>query len=139
MNVAGQTQPNSYQPQRQSGLTNSNIPTAGTLQDTAGNYNGGGFYNPNANAGTYQPNAGAGTAAAVPTYGGTGTTQPQGAAAYISEAPTNTQFDGGNYQPNGGNFQPNGSTINPMPAYRPGSTGGTNSYYTPNGGTLNGQ
>ena len=123
-----------YQPQGQKFNAvgqNQNVPTAGTLQETAGNYNGGGFYNPNANVGSYQPNQASGSPN-VPTYGATGTEQTQGAAAYVSGTPANTQFDGGNYQPAS-------NTTAPMPAYRPGSTGGTNGYYTPNGGNFNGQ
>ncbi len=133
--------PQQYQPQGQNfnvAGPNQKPPTAGTLQEPAGNYNGGGFYNPNANVGSYQPNQ-TSESPKVPTYGAKGTEQTQGAAAYVSGTPANTQFDGGNYQSAGGSFQPNGNTTTPMPAYRPGSTGGTNGYYTPNGGSFNGQ
>ena len=139
-NVATQDQTNGFTPQSQQRVNASNVPTAGTLQDTAPNYNGGGFYNPNAGVGSYQPATGIDNAPNVPTYGTTGTEQTQGgAAAYIAETPPNSQFDGGNYQPAGGSFQPAGNTNAPMPAYRPGSTGGTNGYYTPTGGNFNGQ
>lgn len=140
-NVATQNQTNGFTPQSQQGLiTTPNTPTAGTLQDTTANYNGGGFYNPNANVGSYQPATTVENTPNVPTYSTTGMEQTQGgAAAYIAETPANSQFDGGNYQPAGGNFQPTGNTTAPMPAYRPGSTGGTNGYYTPTGSNFNGQ
>ncbi|MAP73736.1 MAG: hypothetical protein CMJ55_05675, partial [Planctomycetaceae bacterium] len=67
--------PQQYQPQGQNfnvAGQNQNTPTAGTLQETAGNYNGGGFYNPNANVGSYQPNQ-TSESPKVPTYGATGT------------------------------------------------------------------
>ncbi len=142
-----------YQPQGNGqAVTKQNVPTAGALQDTAGsNYSGGGFYNPNANAGLYnggtamntgqrntyqpagtvqnQPATGFQNTPTVPNYA---TDQNSGAAAYVSEAPNGNQFDGGAYVPAG-------NTTAPMPAYRPGSTGGTNGYYTPNGGNFNGQ
>lgn len=131
--IQGQNTTN-YQPQAGYGgqpVANQNVPTAGTLKNTAGNnYSGGGFYNPNGANGAYAE----GTASNVPTYGAE---QNQGAAAYISEAPTRSQFDGGAFVPNG-NAAP-APTATPMPAYRPGSTGDTNGYYAPNTGSFNGQ
>ena len=75
--IQGQNTTN-YQPQAGYGgqpVANQNVPTAGTLKNTAGNnYSGGGFYNPNGSNGAYAE----GTASNVPTYGAE---QNQGAAA----------------------------------------------------------
>ncbi len=142
-NTALQPQPGTnYQNPGAQQLIQQNGPSAGTLQDTTtGNFNNGGFYDGNANVGTYNP---AQNPAQNDAFLPTGTTpqdvrtyntspvQNSGAAAYISEAPDNTQFDGGNYQLNPTNTAP-------MQDYRPGSTGDTNSYYNPTGGNFGGK
>ena len=127
-----QPQQPQYQPQ-----TTQPAPAAGSIQDgTTAPYNRG-FYDPNTGS---IPQAGTAAPATDDTFilGPAPYTSPtpanNGPAAVTAELPNQTpQFDG-SYNPE----TPSPSSSAPMPEYRPGSTGNTNSYYTP-GSTYNGQ